>query len=84
MQLDAIFQERDLDRASAMLDDLERHAEIRDGFLAGLALDQLSPNERYTINHDDEEIAETLAFAHFYLIHLADLEAHAPELTMAA
>ena len=46
MQLDAIFQERDLDRASAMLDDLERHAEIRDGFLAGLALDQLSPNER--------------------------------------
>ena len=40
--------------------------------------------KEYTIREDDEMIAETLAFAQFYVIHLADLEAHRPDFRLAA
>ena len=80
----AIFSERNLDAATAKLAELEQFAETRDGFVDALDQRQLTANERYTIREDDETLEETLAFAHFYIIHLADLEAHRPDFRMAA
>ncbi len=80
----AIFSERKLDAATAKLAELEQFAETRDGFVDALDQRQLTANERYTIREDDEALTETLAFAHFYVIHLADLEAHRPYFRIAA
>jgi hypothetical protein len=80
----AIFSERNLDAATRRLAELEQFADTRDGFVNALNQRQLTANERYTIREDDETIAETLAFAQFYVIHLADLEAHRPDFRLAA
>ena len=80
----AIFSERNLDAATAKLAELEQFAETRDGFVDALDQRQLTANERYTIREDDETLEETLAFAHFYIIHLADLEAHLVGCALAA
>ena len=79
-----IFSERNLDAATHRLAELEQFANTRDGFVNALNQRQLTANERYTIREDEEMIAETLAFAQFYVIHLADLEALRPDFRLAA
>ena len=84
MDLDSLFKERDIARATRKLEGLERYAEARAGFIAALDFAQLSANEKCAILTDDEALCETLAFGQLYLDHLADLAAHAPELLLAA
>lgn len=84
MNIDAVFQTRELAEAEDRLNELERFAHKRDRFLEGLNTSELGSNHLFTIREDDERILETIAFGHFYLIHLADLDAHACELRLAA
>lgn len=84
LDLDSLFCERDLARASARLAATEQFARTREGFLAGIDLAALEPKQRRAIRRDDADIAEALAFGRFYLIHLADLAAQAAALPLAA
>lgn len=84
MNLDAVFQTRDIAQAAERLADLERFATKRDSFIDGMNEADLDPNQRFTLREDDERICETIAFGHFYLVHLADLETHACGLRLAA
>ncbi len=82
--LDSLFRERSIAKAALLLASLERYAAKREMFLAALDLAELSREEADRIADDDDLLFEALAFGHFYLTHLADLEAHAPAIRLAA
>ncbi|NBW75868.1 MAG: hypothetical protein EBR34_08710 [Sphingomonadaceae bacterium] len=84
LDLEAPFRTRDPGEAAIRLDRLERQAETRDRFVAALDYDALSATEQHRLLADDEAVSEAIAFAHFYLIHLADVAAHAPDCRLAA
>ena len=75
------FATRDIARAAAILAQLGRHAERREGFIDALDFDALDQQTQREICMKDHHLADQLAFGPIYLHHLRTLERQRAEIT---